>query len=989
MKLQPTCRRAARLLSACLLFALIALPQVAKRPLNHKDYDGWRSISAQALTRDGKTLLYAIFPEEGEGELVIRDLASGKERRETIGQQPPPPLPSDEGPSPEELQRRNIRIVVSHDGHYAVTQVFPTKAATEQAKKDRKPAPRNGMLIADVSGATSAIRIAEVDSFQTPEKGASWVAYKKSAKTPAAEAPAAPTAANNDNEIEDQRGGGAPDRPGRRTFGTDLVLRNLSSGAERTFEDVAEFTFANDGKVLTYAVQSRKNETNGVFAVTPDSGAAPVALLSGKGRYTRPIFDREQTQAAFLTDRDDSKFAVYVWDRKSAATAVVTASNSASALKPGCNISDRAPASFSRDGSKLYFACAYGNPAREEGPAAPTAAPGPNDDKVVADLWHYKDDYVQPMQKVRAAQERNRSYRAMIDLNSKSIAQLTDPTMQQAFTTDDGKAAVGTDDRALRSMVDYDGNYANLYLIDTATGARKLLFEKQRSGGGGGGGFGGGPVTWSPNGKAFLLFRDSNWYSVAVPSGVVTNLTGSMAEKFWNEENDSPAAAGSYGQAGWTKEGNWVLLYDRFDVWAISADGKSQKNLTGGMGRRDGMQFRVQRLDRQDVAEEEDRGIDSSKSLLLRAEHFTTRDSGYYSVPNLNTATPQKLIWGSKNYRAVIRAKDADVVLMTAQTFHDEPNLNVTDSSFRSPKQVTEMNPQKAGMLWGSGELMNFKNVDGVALQAAVYKPENFDPSRKYPVMVYIYERLSQNLHTFVRPTPGTSINMAYYVSNGYIVLTPDIVYQVGSPGQSALKCVLPAIQALANQGSVNENAIGIQGHSWGGYQIAYMVTQTNRFKAAEAGAPVGNMTSAYNGIRWGTGLPRQFQYEKTQSRIGGTIWDHTLNFIENSPVFHADKVNTPLLILHDDQDDAVPWYQGIELFLSLRRLGKEAYLWNYNGEFHGLRRRPDQKDFTLRMQQFFDYLLKDAQKPDWMEKGIPYTEREKEKEKTDAAYRR
>jgi len=737
-------------------------------------------------------------------------------------------------------------------------------------------------------------------------------------------------------------------------------------------------------------VASRKNETNGVYAVTPDSDAAPAALLVGKGRYTRPIFDREQTKAAFLTDRDESKFAVYVWDRKSAVTPVVTAANSASALKAGCNVSDRAPASFSRDGAKLYFACAYGNPAREEAPATPAApAPGLNDDRVVADLWHYKDDYVQPMQKVRAAQERNRSYRAMIDLNSKSITQLTDPTMQQAFTTDDGKAAVGTDDRNLRSMVDYDGNYANFYLVDTATGTRKLLFEKQRSGGGGGGGgFGGGPVTWAPNGKAFVVFRDGNWHSVAVPSGVVTNLTGSMSEKFWNEEHDSPSEAGSYGQAGWTKDGNWVLLYDHFDVWAVSPDGKSQKNLTGGMGRRDGVQFRVQRLDRQEDADEEDRGIDSAKPLLLRAENVMTRDTGYYSIPNLNTATPQKLIWGPKSYRAVIKAKDADVVLMTASTFHDEPNLQVTDSTFRNPKQVTEMNPQKAGMLWGNGELMKFKSVDGVPLQAAVYKPENFDPKRKYPVMVYIYERLSQNLHTFVRPTPGTSINMAYYVSNGYIVLTPDIVYQVGNPGQSALKCVLPAIQALSDQGFVNDNAIGIQGHSWGGYQIAYMVTQTNRFKAAEAGAPVGNMTSAYNGIRWGTGLPRQFQYEKTQSRIGGTIWDHTLNFIENSPVFHANKVQTPLLILHDDQDDAVPWYQGIELFLSLRRLGKEAYLWNYNGEFHGLRRRPDQKDFTLRMQQFFDYLLKDAQKPEWMEKGIPYNEREKEKAKTDEAYK-
>jgi dipeptidyl aminopeptidase/acylaminoacyl peptidase len=243
--------------------------------------------------------------------------------------------------------------------------------------------------------------------------------------------------------------------------------------------------------------------------------------------------------------------------------------------------------------------------------------------------------------------------------------------------------------------------------------------------------------------------------------------------------------------------------------------------------------------------------------------------------------------------------------------------------------------------------------------------------------MVYIYERLSQGVHSFVEPRPGTSINKTIFVSNGYLVLTPDIVYTVGAPGESALKCVLPAIQAVVDKGFVDENAIGIQGHSWGGYQIAYMVGHTRRFRAAEAGAPVGNMTSAYNGIRWGSGLPRQFQYEKTQSRIGGPLWERPLRYIENSPVFYADRVSTPLLILHNDQDDAVPWYQGIELYLSLRRNGKEVYLFCYHGEKHGIRKRINQKDYSLRMMQFFDHFLKGAAKPEWMERGIPYLERD------------
>jgi dipeptidyl aminopeptidase/acylaminoacyl peptidase len=526
-------------------------------------------------------------------------------------------------------------------------------------------------------------------------------------------------------------------------------------------------------------------------------------------------------------------------------------------------------------------------------------------------------------------------------------------------------------------MVDYDGNYANYYLVDTMTGERKPVLEKLRAGGR----FGGGGITWSPDGHHVLFFKEHQWHTLSVPEGKETDLTGRLAVRFDNEEHDSPNPAESYGTAGWTKDGK-ALVYDRYDVWQISADGASAKNVTGGVGRRDKLQFRVVRLDRAEEATEEDRGVDPTKPLLLRAENMETHDSGIWEDRLDRDAPPRKLLMGPANYRPLLKAHDADVVVVTAQTFHDEPDLRITDSTFRDLRRVTTMNPQKEQIRWGTAELVSFKNTDGLALQAALYKPEGFDPSKKYPMIVYIYERLSQNVNNFVAPRPGHSINISYYVSNGYLVLTPDIAYSIGYPGPSALKCVLPAVEAVVDRGFVNENAIGIQGHSWGGYQIAYMVTQTNRFRAAEAGAPVANMISAYNGIRWGSGLPRQFQYEQTQSRIGGSPWQYPLRFIENSPVFHADRIETPLLILHNDGDDAVPWYQGVELFLSLRRLGKEAYLFDYNGEPHGLRKRQNQKDYAIRMQQFFDHFLKGAPAPEWMEKGIPYIDREKEKER-------
>ena len=276
--------------------------------------------------------------------------------------------------------------------------------------------------------------------------------------------------------------------------------------------------------------------------------------------------------------------------------------------------------------------------------------------------------------------------------------------------------------------------------------------------------------------------------------------------------------------------------------------------------------------------------------------------------------------------------------------------------------------------------LWRWTSADGTELKGILVKPDGFDPNKKYPLMVYFYERMSSRLHRYTSPSPGTSPNAAYYVSNGYLWFMPDVHYDVGYPGESAVKCVVSGVQSLVNEGFVQENAIGAAGHSWGGYQTAYLVTKTDIFRCVESGAPVSNMFSAYGGIRWGSGMSRQFQYEQTQSRIGGTPWQYPMRFWENSPLFFADKVNTPVLMLHNDQDGAVPWYQGIEYFMALRRLGKEAYMFNYVGEEHGLRQRQNQVDWTRRMQEYFDHHLRGTDAPSWMLEGVAYVDREREK---------
>lgn len=954
------------------LLAVAALLSSAqpKRPISHTDFDAWRSISGATLSRDGKYLAYSYMPQDGDGDLIVREIATGKEWKEGVGTLPPPPItPVDtEGPPPPP---RTIRIAFTSDGKYLIAGTYPLKADTERAKKDRKrpdEMPKQGLLIMKL-GTTEVVRIANVKSFQVPEKGGPWLAYLKEAPpAPRPAADAKPDEEAKDGAEDQQRRASSSNGAanGRTTYGTDLVLRDLTKteNNERVFASALEYSFARDGQTLVWTVSSRKEEENGVFAATPGSTDAPVALKSGKGKYSKLAWDRAQTQLAFFLEKQGA----WLWTRGSAAAAEVVNAQTAG-LPQGMAVSDKGTLSFSRDGKRLFVPVA---PPSKETPAPGSEAPSSSEDKVLMDLWRWNDDQVQPMQKVRANQERNRTYRGVWHIADKKYVQLASPQMQNVAPTDDGLLAIGTDDRPYRRMADYDGNYLDAYIVDTLTGQRTNIARMLR-----GGGFGS-PFQVSPDGKFAFFYNDRAWYLMTLSNGASRNVTSTLGVAFYQEDHDTPDPPRGYGSAGWAKDSQSFFLYDRYDVWQIFTNGAPPRNRTAGAGRRDKIEYRITRID--PVDEDDDRGIDSTQPITLRGESEVTRESGFFRTTP--TSAPQRLLWGPRNYRFVTRAHDADVLIVSAQRFDEYPDLHITDAQFRAPRKATDGGAQMAPFLWGTSELISYKNTDGVSLQAALYKPANFDPKKKYPLLVYIYEKLSQGVHSFVDPRPSHNFNFSQYTSDGYVVITPDIVYTTGQPGQSALKCVLAAVQAVEDKGFIDPARIGIAGHSWGGYQTAYLITQTSRFRAAEAGAPVGNMTSAYSGIRWGSGMPRQFQYEKTQSRIGEPLFEDPLKYIENSPVFHARRVTTPVLILHDDNDDAVPWYQGIELFLALRRNGKEAYLMNYNGELHGLRRRYDQMDYAVRMKQFFDHFLKGAPAPEWMRKGIPYIDREAEKER-------
>lgn len=961
----PPARRASRaagLFATALLACASVAPAAAdtapaKRALSVRDFDAWRSIASQVLSRDGHYLAYSYMPLEGDGEVIVRDLRTGNEQRLAVGALPPPPLTTMENNPERPKPRREVAIAFTSDSRFVVATAFPTRADTDRAKRENKKPeelPKEGLVVLDVASGAIA-RPAAVKSFQLPAHGGAWLAYLKE---PAAAATKEPE----------------PSTSSAKPHGSDLILRDLRTGTERAFPHVTEYALTRDGQTLVFIVDSPARTENGVYAVSPATAGPPVALAAGPGRYRKFTWDRTEMQAAFLADRTEveakaPRFSLWYWKRGDAAAAVAVTS-ATPGLPANWSVSGEAAPAFSFDGSKLVVFTAPPSQVPDE-----RLATVPEDEKVTADLWRWNDDFLPTLQEKQAEQERRRAYAGVLDLGSRKFVQLSDPSLATLTFTDDGARAFGLDDRPYRRRLDYDGAYNDLYLVDVATGARHLVAREL--------GEKAGP-RWSHNGRWLAFYDARQWFAVEARTGATHSLTAGLTVGFFDERDDHPELPPSYGAAGWTADGESLLLYDRYDLWQVFPDGRPARNVTSGFGRANRIQLRLQPIEPTEPGSER-RGVDPEQPLYFRGEHEDTHATGFFRAAFTGGTAPERLLWADRNYRYLGRALDADALLLSGGRFDEFPDLLVTDSRFATPAKVTDGGAQLAPFLWGSAEPITYRNLDGVELAGTLYKPANFDPHRKYPMIVYVYERLSQIVHNFTPPVPAAYLNHTFYTSNDYLVLMPDIIYTTGHPGQSALKCVLPAVDEVVRRGYVDEHAIGLSGHSWGGYEVSYLVTQTSRFRAAEAGALVCNMISAYSGIGWGSGRARQFKYEKNQSRIGATIQDAPELYYENSPVFFADRVRTPLLIVHNDQDDTVPWYQAIEYFLALRRHDREVYFFNYNREFHGLRRRADQKDFTRRMQQFFDHFLKGAPAPAWIAQGIPYLERDEEKLRFDA----
>jgi hypothetical protein len=602
--------------------------------------------------------------------------------------------------------------------------------------------------------------------------------------------------------------------------------------------------------------------------------------------------------------------------------------------------------------------------------------------KAVFDLWHYKDAQLQPTQRINAARDRGRSYTSLYYPATKKIVALAVDSLPQVQLGDDGKVVLGTTRERYNVESMWGDGGTDVYVIDGSTGVAKVVKDKIS-----------GQATLSPEDKYIAYFDNARWFTYNTSNGKTVDVTGAMKTVHFDQEtHDSPSTAPSWGIAGWTKGDKSLLVYDRFDLWEVDPNGvKPAVMVTDSVGRKNSITLRLMRIGAAGGGGGRGGGggggfgggagsdtanvYDANGQLFFRAMNEETKAAGFYRDQLGANKAPEPVVMADVSWGTPLKAKNAEQYLVTKGTFVEFPNL-YTGSSLTSLAKISDANPQQKDYNWGTVELVKWISTDGFEQKGLLYKPENFDPSKKYPMVSYFYEQLSNGMHNYVPPNGRNVINPTHYVSNGYLVFEPDIHYEVGYPGPSAMKSIVPGVQMLLQRGYVDSKKLGLQGQSWGGYQTLYMITQSQMFAAAMAGAPVVNMTSAYGGIRWGTGVARAFQYEKTQSRIGGSIWEYPTRYIENSPLFWLDKVTTPLFIMNNDADDAVPWYQGIETFVGMRRLGKEVYFIDYNNDVHNPASRANQKDIAMRMQQFFDNKLKGAPAPDWMVHGIPYRDK-------------
>lgn len=924
-----------------------------QRPIELADSLAWKRIASPSVSPDGQWFAHKLTPNEGDSEVVLRRISDGKEWRFPVGE-------SQGGGG--FFGGAATDVVFSDDSKWFAFTISPTFKEGKRLKKERKPL-QNKVAVINLA-TEKKVEFDKIKRFSFSAENAAWIALHTYGAAPAGPpAPAAPAT-------------GSTPAPERAT-GSDLILHELATGNQLNVGNVADFAFNKKGDWLAWTIDANEKIGNGIQARNMTTGAV-LPLDSDKASYRGLNWTEKGEALAAVKGVEDKGYEDKLYSVVGF-TGFAAGSPKKTIYDPredkefpaGLTVSPNRNPVWTEDFSALLFGIhevkkkkAGKTPEKPaEGEAKPDAAAmaamrRQDDEPEKPDLvlWHWKDGRLQAQQQVEESRDKNFSYLSSYLVADKKFVRLAEPGTRNVIAAPKQKFGVGFDATPYELIGNLDGRrYQDIYVVDLKTGAKTLAVKKSR---------------WnypaSPDGTHFLYYDDGHFFTYDMTSGKSYNITQKVPSVFWDQEDDHNVSKPPTGIIGWTKDGASVLLTDDWDIWNVPVHGGNAVNLTAN-GKKDRIRYQSRfRID------PEEKGIDLSAPVYVRAYGEWTKKSG---IGRIDGGKPgvKMLQWDDASYGSVSKAKKADVWLYTRETYNDATSYYVADASLGNSKKLTDANPQQKNFLWSSGsKLIEYTSAKGDKLQGALFLPANYEPGKSYPTIVYIYEKLSQGLNAYTVPTYN-GFNKSVYTSNGYAVLMPDIVYKVNDPGMSAVWCVLPALEAAIKTGIVDKDRVGIQGHSWGGYQTSFLVTQTDAFKAAIAGAPLTEMITMYNSIYWNSGGGNMAIFESSQGRFTGSPLDNPEAYIRNSPISHAKNVKTPLVILHNDKDGAVDFTQGIFYYNTLRRLQKPVVMLQYKGENHGLRVPANMKDYTVRMREFFDHHLKGKPAPNWWLEGVPH----------------
>lgn len=888
--------------------------------LDLEDYPRWSRIGNVALSPDGAWMAYSYDPLDGDNTLFVRQL---------------------DGDTVHELERASGPRF-SDDNRWVAFMVSDEEEGEGGGRRGGRGGrggnvgSRTATLLELASGETFAT--ADAASFTFSDDGAYFVVQRQ----------------RTDREAEHE--------------GSDLVLRDLAAGVVQNIGNVDEFAFNEPSSVLAYTVDAAGGTGNGLYVLDLTSRALR-PLDTSEQRYAQLAWNDDGSAVAVLRGFDGEELAqrnnVLLTFRRGAGGFERTLFDPAvsAAFPDGMVLSELRSLDWSEDGRRIFVGI-------KEQEAAEPEEDEEDDETANVDVWHWQDERVQSIQQVRANRDRQSTYTSVVHLDEGVFVQLTDEAMPSISLSEDGTFGVGRYDKPYRYEITWGGSRADYYHVDVFTGERRLMIEGL-----------GRSMGLSPDGRWYAYLRDETVFVRNVESGAVSDLTEVAGVDFVDRQDDHPYELPTYGVTGWSEDGEWLLLRHRYDLWAVPLPGNDGDpvNVTAGLGDRDSIRFRRVDLEAGGGGFGGGGGadaIDLSEPMLLSAYGDRSKKSGYFTVRF--GEEPQPLIFEDASVGSLRKAEDADRVVFTQQSFVEFPDYWVADDlsvpALSAARRVTDANPQQSEYAWSPGAvLVDYTDERGNELQATLSLPAGYEEGRRYPMLVYFYELMSQNHHRYSMPAYDDRPHFSTYTSNGYMVLRPDIVYTTGRPGDSALDDLTSAVQKVIDLGYADPDRIGLQGHSWGGYQSSFVVTQTDLFAAVVTGAPVTNLTSFYGELYKSSGNPQQGITERGQVRMGVSPYEDWDLYVSQSPVHQAEGITTPFLILHGTEDGAVDWHQGLEFYNAARRLGKEVILLSYPGEGHHLSNEANQKDFQIRMKQFFDHYLMGEPAPPWMTDGVPY----------------